>query len=65
MNKAAFFFKNLFLAGGVVWFLSGFSILIFNLSFKEKEVTMMLLLPIAYAIIKLFDSTKPNKDQES
>ncbi|MBS1757289.1 MAG: hypothetical protein JSU03_08425 [Bacteroidetes bacterium] len=58
MKKLKEFSKNFFLANGVLWFLCSLSIIIFNLHFDVKEIIMTLILPLAYAIVKLYDVSK-------
>jgi len=52
------FFKNYFLAAGIVWTLGALSILCFKFNFQTREITLTLLFPLAYAIIRLFDQSK-------
>jgi hypothetical protein len=52
------FFKNYFLAAGIVWTLGALSILFFKFNFQSQEITLTLLFPLAYAIIRLFDQPK-------
>ena len=49
------FFKNFFLASGIVWVLSAIAILGFELSFGTKEIVITLIFSLAYAIIRLFE----------
>lgn len=63
MQNSMTFFQRFFLATGIVWFLSGLSILIFKLNFGPREIIITLILPLAYAIIRLFDKVKPSKSE--
>jgi hypothetical protein len=54
------FFKNFFLAVGILWTLSAIAILVFQLSYQPKEIILTLVLPLAWALVKLFDNTKPS-----
>ncbi|HEY5589898.1 MAG TPA: hypothetical protein VIK55_02660 [Paludibacter sp.] len=58
MKKLMTFSKNFLLANGVIWLLSGLSILLFNLNFQKQEIVISLLLPLAYAITRLFEEKK-------
>lgn len=60
MQNPMNFFQRFFLATGIVWFLSGLSILIFKLNFGPREIIITLILPLAYAIVRLFDKGKPS-----
>ncbi len=62
MNKSYRFFNNLFLATGAIWLPSGLSIVCFNLHFREQEIMVTLILPVAYAIVKIFDDRKVEKN---
>ena len=53
------FFKNFFLAVGVLWTLSALAILIFKLNYQSKEIILTLVLPLAWALVKLFDKAPP------
>ena len=55
MKKLSGFFRDFFLCNGVVWFLCGLAILIFQLNFQVKEILLSLLFPLAYAIARLFE----------
>lgn len=63
MQNSMTFFQRFFLATGIVWFLSGLSILIFRLNFGPREILITLILPLAYAIVRLFDKGKPSKSE--
>ncbi|QDW26812.1 hypothetical protein [Pedobacter sp. KBS0701] len=52
------FFKNYFLAAGIVWTLCALSILFLNFNFQAKEITITLIIPLSYAIFRLFDQPK-------
>jgi hypothetical protein len=56
MNMFTTFLKNLFLAIGAVWFFSALAILILNLNFGSREIAFTLILPFAYAIVRIFDN---------
>ncbi|MDB5005031.1 MAG: hypothetical protein JWQ34_3256 [Mucilaginibacter sp.] len=58
MNTPLTFFKNLFLATGVIWFFSALAIIILNLNFGPREIVFTLIIPLAYAVVKLFDRVK-------
>lgn len=62
MEKRVEFFRNMFLATGVLWFFTALAILIFDLNFHEEEIVMTLLVPVAYAVIRLFE--KKNTSHE-
>lgn len=55
MKKLGEFFRNFFLANGVLWFFCGLSVIIFNFRFEVKEITIGILIPLSYAIVRLFD----------
>jgi uncharacterized membrane protein len=61
MNKTFTFFKNFFLATGIIWFISALSLLIFKLNFQPREILLTLGLPLAWAILKLFENSKPSE----
>ena len=61
MQNSMTFFQRFFIATGIVWFLCGLSILIFKLNFGPREILITLILPLAYAIVRLFDKGKPTK----
>lgn len=63
MEKRLEFFRNMFLATGVLWFFAALAILIFDLNFHEEEITMTLLIPVAYAVIRLFE--KKNSEENN
>ena len=54
------FFKNFFLAVGILWTLSAIAILIFELTYQPKEIVLTLVLPLAWSFVKLFDKAKPS-----
>jgi hypothetical protein len=58
MKRLSQFFRNFFLANGVLWFLCGLSTLIFKFHLGPQELLATLLLPLAYAIVRLFDGDK-------
>lgn len=62
MKNTLPFFRHFFTAIGVVWLLCGTSILLFELNFKEKEILMTLLFPLAYAILRAIE-TSTKKEQ--
>jgi len=66
MKRLGNFFKDFFLANGVIWFLCGIAIIIFKLNFQVREILLTLIFPLAYAIVRLFDLTKskPAKSEE-
>ena len=55
MEQRVEFFRNMFLATGVLWFFAALAILIFDLNFHEEEIVMTLIVPVAYAVIRLFE----------
>jgi transcriptional regulator with XRE-family HTH domain len=57
MRKSKSFFYNYFLAIGIVWFLCGLSIVIFDLRFGEKEVLLTILIPLGFAIFQQFSKS--------
>ncbi|TCS83679.1 hypothetical protein EDD80_1294 [Anseongella ginsenosidimutans] len=57
MQKLGDLFRNFFLATGVLWFLCGLSIIIFNFHFETKEIVISLVLPLSYAIVRMFDAS--------
>lgn len=60
------FFKNFFLAAGVVWTLSAVAILLFQLNLGPQEIIISLIFSLAYAIIRLFEkSNQSNKVEQS
>jgi transcriptional regulator with XRE-family HTH domain len=63
MQNPMTFFQRFFLATGIVWFLCGISILIFKLNFGSREIVITLILPLAYAILRIFDKGKPSKSE--
>ena len=60
MKNSIAFFQNFFFATGVIWFLSALSILILKLNFQPKEIAMTLILPLAWALVRLFEKAKPS-----
>ncbi|MFC3364296.1 hypothetical protein ACFOG5_14070 [Pedobacter fastidiosus] len=58
MSSSLNFLKNFFLATGIIWVLSAFSILTFRLNFQRQEIIITLILPLAYAIVRLFDNVR-------
>lgn len=58
------FLKNFFLATGIVWTLSALSILILRLNFQTREIALTLILPLAWAIIKVFESNTNTPEKE-
>lgn len=60
MKNSLSFFKNFFLATGVIWFFCGLSIIFFELNFQTKEILLTLILPLAWAIVRLFEKVKPS-----
>lgn len=58
MSSPLNFLKNFFLATGIIWVLSAFSILTFGLNFQRQEIIITLILPLAYAIVRLFDHAR-------
>lgn len=62
MEKRVEFFRNMFLATGVIWFFAALAILIFQLNFHEEEVVMTILIPVAYAVIRLFEKKDASKE---
>ncbi|MCC8426138.1 hypothetical protein [Mucilaginibacter sp. UR6-11] len=58
MNTTLTFLKNLFLATGAIWFFSALAILILNLNFGPREIMFTLIVPLAYAVLRLFDRIK-------
>lgn len=55
MNSFLNFLKNLFLATGAIWFFSALAILVLNINFGPREIAFTLILPFAYAVVRLFD----------
>lgn len=65
MRKSKNFFYNYFLAIGIVWFLCGLSIVIFDLRFGEKEVLLTILIPLGFAIFQQFSKSESSEaDQD-
>lgn len=58
MSTPLTFFKNMFLATGVIWFFSALAIIILNLNFGPREIIFTLIIPFAYAVVRLFDKVK-------
>ena len=58
MNTSLTFFKNMFLATGVIWFFSALAIIILNLHFGPREIILTLIIPLAYAVVRLFDKVR-------
>jgi hypothetical protein len=58
MNTFVTFLKNLFLATGAIWFFSALAIIILNLNFGPREIAFTLILPFAYAVVRIFDKTE-------
>jgi transcriptional regulator with XRE-family HTH domain len=52
MKNPLNFFRNYFLAVGIIWFFCALSIIIFNLHFREKEILLTILIPLAFFIFK-------------
>jgi hypothetical protein len=61
MNTLTDFFKNVFLATGAIWFFSALAILVLNLNFGPKEIAFTIILPFAWAVVRLFDRTETIK----
>jgi hypothetical protein len=59
MNIFLNFLKNLFLATGAIWFFCALAILIINLNFGPREIAFTLIVPFAYAVVRLFDTVEP------
>ncbi|MFD2865937.1 hypothetical protein [Mucilaginibacter antarcticus] len=49
------FLKNLFLAMGAIWFFCALFILILDLNFGPREIAFTLIIPFAYAVVRMFD----------
>jgi|GEM_PF-829522 len=58
MKNSKTFFYHFFLAIGVVWFLCALAILSFKLNFQSQEILLTIIIPLAYAIIRLLDKGK-------
>ena len=58
MNAFLDFLKNLFLATGAIWFFSALAILVLNINFGPREIAFTLILPFAYAVVRIFDKTE-------
>ncbi|PWS27625.1 hypothetical protein DHW03_08545 [Pedobacter yonginense] len=58
MNALLTFLKNFFLASGIIWVLAALSIITFGLNFQRQEIIITLILPLAYAIVRIFDQSK-------
>jgi hypothetical protein len=58
MNILINFLKNLFLATGAIWFFSALAIIILKLNFGPREVAFTLIIPFAYAVVRIFDKTE-------
>jgi hypothetical protein len=58
MNMFVNFLKNLFLAIGAIWFFCALAILTLNLNFGPREIVFTLILPLAYAIVRIFDKVE-------
>ncbi len=63
MQNSMSFFQRFFLATGIVWCLCGLSIVIFKLNFGQREIIITLILPLAYALVRLLDKGKPSKSE--
>lgn len=61
MKKSTTFFNHFFLAVGIIWFLSALSIVVFKLNFQTREIILTLIFPLAYALLRLFDNSKPSE----
>ncbi|ASS49401.1 MAG: hypothetical protein A3E30_10725 [Fluviicola sp. RIFCSPHIGHO2_12_FULL_43_24] len=61
-EKVIAFLRSMFLATGVIWFLCALAILIFKLSFRETEIALTLILPIAYALVRYFEKKSIPKE---
>lgn len=55
MEKLGEFFRNFFLANGVLWFFCSLSIVLFDFHFAAREITVGIIIPLSYAIVRLFD----------
>lgn len=55
MNIFINFLKNLFLAIGAIWFFCAIAILALNLNFGPREIVFTLIIPLAYAVVRIFD----------
>jgi len=60
MDKQPSFFKNFFLAAGVIWVFFAITVLLFRLSFQSIEIIITLVIPLAYAILRKFEEKKNN-----
>jgi len=60
MDKQPSFFKNFFLAAGVIWVFFAITVLLFRLSFHSIEIIITLVIPLAYAILRKFEEKKNN-----
>lgn len=57
MKNLKNFFYNYFLATGIIWFFLALSILIFDLTFREKEILLTILIPLTFSIFKKLTKT--------
>jgi len=64
MNMFVNFLRNLFLAIGAIWFFCALAILILNLNFGPREIVFTLIVPLAYAVVRIFDKVKYTTVQE-
>ncbi|GGH14907.1 helix-turn-helix domain-containing protein [Sphingobacterium alkalisoli] len=55
MKKLKDFLSNYFLATGIVWFLCGIGIISFNWHFGPQEISITLLVPLSYALFRIFE----------
>jgi hypothetical protein len=65
MNIFVNFLKNLFLATGAIWFFSALAIIILNLNFGPREIAFTLIIPFAYAVVRIFDKVDVVEQQEA
>lgn len=54
------FSSNYFIANGIIWTLCGICILLFKWNFGPQEISITLLLPLSYALFRVFEKPKTN-----
>lgn len=64
-SKFKKFIHDYFLANGIVWFIVSVVTLIFNVSLGEKELIIILTIPLAFCIWQLFSNLKTDRPDKT
>ncbi len=65
MKKFKDFLYDYFLGIGIIWFFCGIMILIFKITFLQKEVLLTLIIPLSFALFKQFTTKKTSQKENS